>query len=139
MERKPRSQTRLRDWTGRILPVLVVALLAAGGVHAKDKKKKHEHDDQATQAPAGRPDEPTNPPRLDDKGKSPDREGRDTPRPSPRISLDIAIEQAEKRHKARVVRAERSEEGGRLVYVLRLLSDERVWTVRVDSESGKED
>jgi uncharacterized membrane protein YkoI len=137
MERNARSQTRLRDWTGRILPVLAVALLAAGGVHAKDKKKKHA--DQDTQAQAGRPGEPTNPPRSDDKGKSPDREGRDTPRPSPRISLDIAIEQAEKRHKARVVRAERSEEGGRLVYVLRLLSDERVWTVKVDSESGKED
>jgi uncharacterized membrane protein YkoI len=139
MERKARSPTRLREWTGRILPVLAIALLAAGGVHAKDKKKKHNHDDQAAQAQAGKPGEPANPPRMDDKGKSPDREGRDPPRPAPRISLDIAIEQAEKRHKARVVRAERSEEGGRLVYVLRLLSDERVWTVKVDSESGKED
>jgi uncharacterized membrane protein YkoI len=37
-----------------------------------------------------------------------------------------------------VVRAEQVEQGGRVVYVLRLLSDDdgRVFTVRVDARSG---
>lgn len=55
------------------------------------------------------------------------------------ISKDQAIEEAQRRYKARVVRAEVSEANGRRVYVLRLLSDEgRVWTVRVDAETGGE-
>lgn len=55
------------------------------------------------------------------------------------LSLDEAVDRAQKRYKARVVRAETSESGGRVVYVLRLLSDEdgRVWTVRVDAQSGQ--
>ena len=50
-----------------------------------------------------------------------------------------AVDRAQKRYKARVVRAETSESGGRIVYVLRLLSEEdgRVWTVRVDAQSGQ--
>lgn len=55
------------------------------------------------------------------------------------LSLDEAVDRAQKRYKARVVRAETSESGGRVVYVLRLLSDEdgRVWTVRVDAQTGQ--
>jgi uncharacterized membrane protein YkoI len=55
------------------------------------------------------------------------------------MSLDEAVDRAQKRYKARVVRAETSESGGRIVYVLRLLSEEdgRVWTVRVDAQSGQ--
>lgn len=55
------------------------------------------------------------------------------------VSLDEAVDRAQKRYKARVVRAETSESGGRIVYVLRLLSEEdgRVWTVRVDAQSGQ--
>ena len=53
------------------------------------------------------------------------------------ISVDQAIEIAERRYRARVVRAESKEQQGRRVYVLRLLSEEgRVWTVRVDAETG---
>jgi uncharacterized membrane protein YkoI len=52
------------------------------------------------------------------------------------ISLDQAVAMVERRFKARVVRADVRDEGGRRVYVLRLLSDDRVWTVRVDAESG---
>lgn len=54
------------------------------------------------------------------------------------LSLDEAIDRAQKRFRARVVRAEQTQSGGRVVYVLRLLSDEngRVFTVRVDAESG---
>lgn len=55
------------------------------------------------------------------------------------VSLDEAVDRAQKRYNARVVRAETSESGGRLVYVLRLLSDEdgRVFTIRVDAQTGQ--
>lgn len=54
------------------------------------------------------------------------------------LSLDEAIDRAQKRYRARVVRAEQVEQGGRVVYVLRLLSDDdgRVFTIRVDARSG---
>jgi uncharacterized membrane protein YkoI len=53
------------------------------------------------------------------------------------VSLDHVISQVEKRYKARVVRVDHQQVGGRLVYVLRLLSDDgRVSTVRVDAETG---
>lgn len=54
------------------------------------------------------------------------------------LTMDQAVEMAERRFHARVVRASREEENGRVVYVLRLLSDQgRVWTVRVDAETGQ--
>jgi uncharacterized membrane protein YkoI len=53
------------------------------------------------------------------------------------MSLDQAVSMVEKRFKARVVRTETRDDGGRKVYVLRLLNDAgRVWTVRVDAASG---
>jgi len=53
------------------------------------------------------------------------------------ISLDEAIDMAQRRYNARVVRAEVSERDGRRVYVLRLLSDDgRVFNVRVDAATG---
>jgi len=58
-------------------------------------------------------------------------------RTQPGISLDRAVAMAEQRYKARVVRASTDESAGRRVYTLRLLSDQgRVWTVRVDAETG---
>lgn len=55
----------------------------------------------------------------------------------PGMSLDQAIANAERKYKARVVKASTEGGGDRCTYVLRLLSDEgRVWTVRVDSRSG---
>jgi uncharacterized membrane protein YkoI len=55
----------------------------------------------------------------------------------PGMSMDQAIENAERRYKARVVKASVDNGNDRCVYVLRLLSDDgRVWTVRVDSKSG---
>ena len=55
----------------------------------------------------------------------------------PGMSLDQAIASAERKHKARVVKASTEQGGNGCVYVLRLLSDEgRVWTVRIDSRSG---
>lgn len=54
------------------------------------------------------------------------------------ISLDQAVAMAERRFKARVVRADTEQQEGRKVYVLRLLDEGsgRVWTVRVDAASG---
>ena len=53
------------------------------------------------------------------------------------VSLDQAVAMAERRFNARVVKAGVSESNGRRVYVLRLLSEQgRVWTVRVDADSG---
>jgi uncharacterized membrane protein YkoI len=54
-----------------------------------------------------------------------------------RISMQQAVKMAEQKFKARVVRAESENEGGKTVYVLRLLNDSgRVWTVRVDAATG---
>lgn len=54
-------------------------------------------------------------------------------------SLDDVVARIERQYRARVVRADVREEKGRKVYVLRLLDERsgRVWTVRVDAESGR--
>jgi len=53
------------------------------------------------------------------------------------LSLDQAVALVEQRFHARVVRADARSENGHTVYVLRLLNESgRVWTVRVDAESG---
>jgi uncharacterized membrane protein YkoI len=55
------------------------------------------------------------------------------------ISLDEAVARAERRHEARVVRAEERRRGDRIVYRIRLLgSDGRVFEVTVDAETGRE-
>jgi len=59
---------------------------------------------------------------------------------APGISLDAAVRQAERKYQARVIRAEtRTAQDGRIVHVLRLLSEDgRVWTVKIDAASGAE-
>ncbi len=53
------------------------------------------------------------------------------------ISLDEAVSRAEAQYRARVVRADIDDVDGRVIYVLRLLSDDgRVFTVRIDAASG---
>ena len=55
----------------------------------------------------------------------------------PNLSLDQAVRLAQHRYRARVVRAETESQGGRTIYVLRLLDDAgRVFAVRVDAASG---
>jgi len=50
-----------------------------------------------------------------------------------------ATELVQKRYAARVVRASSSDEGGRRVYVFKLLSaGGKVWFVRIDARSGAE-
>ncbi len=56
------------------------------------------------------------------------------------ISLDEAVARAERRYKARAVRAEEKRHGDRIEYRIRLLgADGRVFEVRVDAASGRED
>ena len=53
------------------------------------------------------------------------------------VSMDQAVKMAEQRFKARVVRAEAQRDGGRTIYVLKLLNEAgHVWTVRVDAANG---
>ena len=53
------------------------------------------------------------------------------------ISLDQAVEMAQARFRAKAVKAETINDGGRRVHQIRLLSpDGKVWTVRVDAQSG---
>lgn len=55
----------------------------------------------------------------------------------PQLSLEQAVRLAQHRFKARVVRAETETQGGRTIYLLRMLDDAgRVFAVRVDAASG---
>lgn len=54
------------------------------------------------------------------------------------MSLDEAVAMVQTRFRARAVKAETVNEGGRRVHRIRLLNDEgRVWTVSVDAASGR--
>ncbi|MEJ0084105.1 MAG: PepSY domain-containing protein [Pseudomonadota bacterium] len=54
------------------------------------------------------------------------------------ISLNEAVSRAEAQYNARVVRTDVVDEDGRKVYVLKLLSEKgRVFTVRIDANSGR--
>ena len=61
-------------------------------------------------------------------------------RPAPphaSLSLPQAVRMAQRRFRARVVRAETQTQGDRTIYVLRMLDDAgRVFAVRVDAASG---
>jgi uncharacterized membrane protein YkoI len=53
------------------------------------------------------------------------------------LSLSQAVRMAQRRYRARVVRAETQTQGDRTIYVLRMLDDSgRVFAVRVDAASG---
>jgi uncharacterized membrane protein YkoI len=55
------------------------------------------------------------------------------------LSLDEAVARAERRHKARAVRAEEKRHGDRIEYRIRLLADDgRVFEVRIDAATGRE-
>lgn len=68
-----------------------------------------------------------------------DRRKRDEYRIEPAsISLDRAVEMAQSRYRAKAVKAETISSGDRRVHQIRLLSPEgKVWTVRVDAETGR--
>lgn len=56
------------------------------------------------------------------------------------VTLDQAVAMVQARYKARVMRANTVEEGGRVVHYIRLMdpATSRVWTVRVDAATGRE-
>jgi hypothetical protein len=53
------------------------------------------------------------------------------------IPRDQVIEMVQRHFNARVVRINLVESGGRRVYEMRLLSEQRVWNVRVDADTGQ--
>jgi uncharacterized membrane protein YkoI len=58
-------------------------------------------------------------------------------RPAARLSMDQAVRLAERRYRARVVRAETRTQGDRTIYLLRMLDAAgRVFSVEVDAASG---
>lgn len=86
---------------------------------------------------AGALEHPGSLPRLD--LPDPPQQGiREPARPLADRSVDRIVQDIERKYRAKVQRLENTVEDGRKVLVLRLLSDERVWTVRVDAETGKE-
>jgi uncharacterized membrane protein YkoI len=55
-----------------------------------------------------------------------------------RVSLDEAVQMAQSRFNARVVKAETVGSGDRRVHQIRLLNAQgKVWTVRVDAQTGQ--
>lgn len=57
--------------------------------------------------------------------------------PHTKVSMDKAVRRAQRRFRARVVRAETQTQGNRTIYVLRMLDGNgRVFVVRVDAASG---
>jgi len=115
---KQAATSTWRHWAGRILPVLGVGLLllqpATG--FAKDKKKFRLADPVPVQGM------------------------REPPRAMAAVSVDRIISDIERRYNARVVDHKESQSNGRRVHVLKLYSEKngKVWTVRVDAETGRE-
>jgi uncharacterized membrane protein YkoI len=73
-----------------------------------------------------------------ERGRGRDR-GSDRVQADRAISLDEAVARAERRYKARAVRAEEKRHGDRIEYRIRLLGEDgRVFEVRVDAGSGNE-
>ena len=54
------------------------------------------------------------------------------------VSLDQAVEMAQRRYRAKAVKAETVRSGDKRIHQIRLLSADgsKVWNVRVDAESG---
>lgn len=141
MHRELQVQRAWRQWTGRILPVLAVVLLAAGPVHAKDKDKKKKQREAEVPAQVEAPALYERPTVIRPEGARPPpaQMMREAPRPAQRVSIDRVIEQVERRYKAKVVSYKKTQKGDQLIYELRLLSEEgRVSNVKVDAETGKE-
>jgi uncharacterized membrane protein YkoI len=53
------------------------------------------------------------------------------------IPRERLIDMVQRRFNARVVRVNQVESGGRRVYEMRLMSEQRVWNVRVDAATGQ--
>jgi len=141
MQRELRAEHAWHQWTGRILPVLAVALLALGPAHARDKDKKKKQ--REAEAPAQvEPAAQVKRPKVilpEGARPSPALKMREAPRPAQRISIDRVIQQVQRRYKAKVIDTKESQLGAQFIYVLKVLSEDgHVRTVRIDAASGKE-
>jgi uncharacterized membrane protein YkoI len=66
-------------------------------------------------------------------------DAQESVRAEPELTRVQATEMVQKRYGARVVRASDTDEGGRHLYVFKLLSEAgKVWIVRIDAHSGAE-
>lgn len=101
-----------RRMTGIVVPVLAAGLLLHSPAQALEKN------------------------RGKDRSPVPETAIREPPRQMAAVSEDRIIEEVERRYKAKVVRKDKSEVNGRRVLVLKLDDGRRVWTVRVDAETG---
>lgn len=105
--------------------LLIVALLLLG--HGFAVPPAHADPPPWAQKKEGEPD------------RERDRERDRQPRAEAGITLDEAVNRAQRRYGARVIRAETHVSNGRRIHQLRLLSDDgRVWTVRIDAATGAE-
>lgn len=138
------SHLERRIVTRLSITLLSLLLLATATVSADDKDRDRERERDRQSEDRGRDrdrdkdeDRARDRDKDKDKDKDRDRDDDDGKAARDRLSLDDAVQMVQQRYGARVVRAETRSEGGRAVYHLRLLnSDGRVWTVRVDAQSG---
>lgn len=78
------------------------------------------------------------PPGRSDAGRSDDPQGQDAGRPPAGLSRDEAVARVREQTGGRVVRAERREAGGRVIYEVRVVTpDGRVRDYRVDAATGR--
>lgn len=64
--------------------------------------------------------------------------GEDYRNQSGGVSLDQAVRMAESRYRAKAIKAETVNSGGRRIHEIRLLNSEgMVWKVRVDADTGQ--
>jgi uncharacterized membrane protein YkoI len=71
-------------------------------------------------------------------GSTPYAASAQVPAAHANVSMDQAVKMAEQRFHARVIKAQTQRDGGRTVYILRLLNDSsgKVWTVHMDAANG---
>jgi uncharacterized membrane protein YkoI len=114
----------------RLLPTLLACLAVAAGTLTPElaQASGRDRDDNPGHGRDARGNDRA-------RGQDDDRKGSER-----RLSLDEAVAQAERRYNARAVRAEEKRHGDRIEYRIRLLGEDgRVFEVRIDAESGRED
>jgi uncharacterized membrane protein YkoI len=132
MQQATTNQRRWRATAGIALPALLMAVCLQSPVSAKEAVNFRNRQEQRTEAP------PEQPPAQQPPMQEPVQGRLAPPRVLAGLSEDRIIALVEKRYNAKVVRKEEGSLKGRRVYVLRMMSKDRVWPVTVDAETGKE-
>ena len=121
----------------RLLATLLACLAVSAGALAPDlaQASGRDRDDNRGNDRSRNQDDDRGNDRGRGRDRDDDRKGSDR-----RLSLDEAVAQAERRYNARAVRAEEKRNGDRIEYRIRLLDEDgRVFEVRIDAGSGRED